>query len=82
MGTNNIKNNTEVAIGSKVTYVNSFGERFTFKISNDEIDLFRNVISACSPFAKAVLGKQPDEDAIIKAPTGDYKIKILNIATS
>jgi transcription elongation GreA/GreB family factor len=69
-----------IRIGSTVTYVNSSGEKFTFTISDREIDLLRNIISVCSPFAKAVLGKRTGEETTVKAPRGDYKIKILNIS--
>ena len=70
-----------VHIGSRVTvYDEDFGEEATYTIKGSmEADSMKNIISNESPVGIALLGHKRGERVTVKAPDGDYVMKILKI---
>ena len=61
-----------VFFGAWVEIENETGERMRFRIvGNDEIYGRNDYISIDSPMARALLKKEVDEDALVRAPGGD-----------
>ncbi len=75
------EDNSVVHIGSKVT-VHDFDldEDVLYTImGTTEVDPMNNVISNESPVGQALLRHKKGETVTIKAPNGEYKLKILKI---
>ena len=70
-----------VHIGATVTvYDEDFEEEVTYTImGTTEVDAIKNIISNESPVGAALLGHKKGETVTVKAPDGDYKLKILKI---
>jgi transcription elongation factor GreA len=69
-----------IAVGSTFTYQDDRGINRTYTISpNHEGNISKGVISPSSPLAQAVLGKQEGDTATVKAPLGNYNIKITKV---
>ena len=75
-------NTDKVSILSKVKVLNlSFNKEFEYTIvSEEESDLQKGKISVQSPIGKGLLGKKKGEEVIIEVPSGELKLKILNIS--
>ncbi len=73
--------NSVVHIGSTVTvYDCDFEEEATYTImGTTEVDAMKNVISNESPVGAALLKHKKGETVTVKAPDGEYKLKILKI---
>ncbi len=74
--------NSVVHIGSSVTVHDfEFDEDVTYSImGTTEVDPMKNIISNESPVGAALLGKKNGETVTVKAPDGEYKLKILKIS--
>ncbi len=74
--------NSVVHIGSSVTVHDyEFDEDVTYSImGTTEVDPMKNIISNESPVGAALLGKKSGEVVTVKAPDGEYKLKILKIS--
>jgi len=48
-------------------------------VGEDEADLKQNKISVSSPVARALIGKEVDDVAIVKAPGGDKELEIIDV---
>jgi len=48
-------------------------------VGDDEADVKQNKISVNSPVARALIGKEVDDVAIVKAPNGDKELEIVDI---
>ena len=74
-------NKEKVSLGCKVqVYDEEFDENIEYEIvGSTEADPKNNRISNESPFGKGLIGKRVGETAVISAPQGDIKLKILNI---
>lgn len=72
----------KVGIGLKVkVYDEEFGEEIEYTVVGSmEADPMNNKISDESPVGKALLGKKAGEEAIVEAPEGEIKLKILSIS--
>ncbi len=70
-----------VHIGSAVTvFDEELGEEETYTImGTTEVDAMHNVISNESPVGAALLRHKKGDVVTVKAPDGDYKLKILKI---
>ncbi len=69
-----------VSLGSKVDFVTEDGEEFTYEIvgtTEAEVELGR--ISNESPIGNALLGRKVGEQAIVKAPVGNYTITVKKV---
>jgi transcription elongation factor GreA len=72
-----------VGFGSRVTLQDlDSRERVTYSIVfGDYIDLDTNQISMASPIGRALLGKQLDEEVVVKLPRGDRRYRIMELTT-
>ena len=56
------------------------GEAVTYQIvGDDEADIKQGKISISSPVARALIGKQPGEVAVVRAPGGDREFEIVDV---
>lgn len=71
-----------VGFGSTVTLENSDnGEKVTYQIVGpDESDIPSGKISIASPIGKALIGKEVDDEVVVKTPGGTKKYTVLKIA--
>ena len=71
----------KVVFGATVTLAEEDGTEKTYMIvGEDEIDLKRGRISWKSPVARALLNKKVGDEVLIRKPSGDSYVEILNIA--
>ncbi|MEX2281032.1 MAG: transcription elongation factor GreA [Gemmatimonadota bacterium] len=72
-----------VGFGSRVTVRDlDSGEHVTYNIVfGDFIDLDTNQISMASPIGRALLGKQLEEETVVRLPRGDRKYRIVELVT-
>jgi transcription elongation factor GreA len=72
-----------VGFGSRVTLQDlDSRENVTYSIVfGDYIDLDTNQISMASPIGRALLGKQLDEEVVVKLPRGDRRYRIMELTT-
>jgi transcription elongation factor GreA len=68
----------KVIFGSTVDIINvETDQAITYKIvGEDEADIKQGKISIGSPFARALIGKEVGDVAIVKAPNGDVEYEI------
>ena len=73
--------NSVVHIGSAVTvYDEEMEEEVTYTImGTTEVDAMNNIVSNESPVGAALLGHKKGERVAVKAPDGDYILKIVKI---
>jgi len=73
--------NGKVVFGATVDLVESeSGEEVTYQIvGEDEADIKAGKISVSSPIARALIGKEIDDVAIVKAPGGDREYEIVDV---
>lgn len=73
--------NGKVIFGTTVELVEvASGNEVTYKIvGEDESDIAKGYISYSSPIARALIGKEMDDVAIVKAPGGDKEYEILDV---
>ncbi|WP_119344770.1 transcription elongation factor GreA [Facilibium subflavum] len=74
----NMQNTGKVIFGATVTLLNVDTETETVYqiVGEDEADIKQNKISVSSPLARALIGKQEGDEAMVKTPggTADYEI--------
>ncbi|MGL5031392.1 MAG: transcription elongation factor GreA [Aeromonas sp.] len=77
-----ITNNGRVIFGATVTLLKSETEEEVIYriVGDDEADIKQNLISVNSPIARALIGKEVDDVAIVKTPAGDVEYDVLNVA--
>ena len=69
----------KIIFGATVTLENEEGVKIVYQIVGaDEIDIKAGKISWNSPVAKALLGKKIDDDVVIKKPSGEEVVSILD----
>ena len=70
----------KIIFGATVKVENFEGVAITYQIvGEDEIDIKQGKISWKSPVAAALLGKKIDDEAVIKKPSGEETVIILDI---
>ena len=76
------KDNNEVSVGTTVTieYVEDEDEEVYQIVGSLEADPFENKRSNESPIGKAIMNKKVGDVISVESPTGNYNIKIVNIA--
>jgi len=74
-------NNGKVVFGTTVViYDEDKDQETTYQIvGEDEADIKQNKISVTSPVARALIGKEVDDVAIVKAPSGDLEYEIVEV---
>lgn len=75
-------NNGRIIFGATVTLLKSeTEEEVVYRIvGDDEADIKQNMISVNSPIARALIGKEVDDVAIVKTPSGDVEYEILEVS--
>ena len=75
-------NNGRVIFGATVTLLKSeTEEEVVYRIvGDDEADIKQNLIYVNSPIARALIGKEVDDVAIVKTPGGDVEYEVLEVA--
>ena len=75
-------NNGRIIFGATVTLLKSeTEEEVVYRIvGDDEADIKQNLISVNSPIARALIGKEVDDVAIVKTPGGDVEYEVLEVA--
>lgn len=73
--------NGKVVFGATVEIENlESEERFVYQIvGEDEADIKQARISIGSPIARALIGKEPEDVVVVKAPGGDVEYEILSV---
>ncbi|MFU8784904.1 transcription elongation factor GreA [Aliidiomarina sp.] len=76
-----IPNNGKVIFGATVTVFNtSSNEEVTYRIvGDDEADIKKNLISVNSPLARAMIGKEVDDVALVATPSGEVEYEVVNV---
>ncbi len=71
----------KVYFGCYVTIEDEDGETTRYRIVGpDEWDIARGEISIDSPMARALLGKQKDDEVLVKRPKGDLDLTIIEVS--
>ncbi len=73
--------NGKIIFGATVTLSNlETEEEVTYKIvGHEEADIKTHKISVNSPFARALIGKEEGEEAVVEAPKGNIEYEIIKI---
>jgi transcription elongation factor GreA len=73
--------NGKVIFGATVTILNiDTDEELTYKIvGHDEADIKYNKISVNSPLARALIGKQKEDEVVVAAPKGNIDYDIVQV---
>lgn len=76
-----MKNTGKVIFGTTVViYDEDADKEITYQIvGEDEADIKAGKISVSSPVAMALIGKQADDVAMVKAPNGDKEYEIVEV---
>ena len=76
-----ITNNGKVIFGTTLDLVNlENDDEVTYKIvGDDEADIKVNKISINSPIARALIGKEEGEVAVVRTPNGDVEYEIVEV---
>ena len=76
-----LANSGKVIFGVTVTLVNvDTDEEVTYQIvGEDEADIKSNKISIGSPVARALIGKELDDEVVVHTPSGDVAYEILKV---
>ena len=70
----------KVYFGAWVTLINEEDEEFCYRlVGPDEFDVKKGFISIDSPMARALLGKQIDDEVMVKIPEGEKLYEIIGI---
>ncbi|WP_107850534.1 transcription elongation factor GreA [Oceanimonas marisflavi] len=73
--------NGKVIFGSTVTLFRVNDEQeITYRIvGDDESDIKANLISVNSPIARGLIGKEEDDVAVVKTPSGEVEYEIIKV---
>ncbi|MDO2947606.1 transcription elongation factor GreA [Aeromonas simiae] len=73
--------NGRIIFGSTVTLLKTeTEEEVVYRIvGDDEADIKQNLISINSPIARALIGKEVDDVAVVKTPGGEVEYEILDV---
>lgn len=72
---------SRVRFGAWIHVENEDGKESVYRlVGPDEFDIKRGFISIESPIGRALMGKQVDDDIIVKRPKGDMELTILDVA--
>ena len=76
-----LENTGKVVFGATVDLVDEdSGEEMTYQIvGEDEADIKQSLISVSSPIARALIGKQEGDVAVVQAPGGEKNYEIVEV---
>jgi transcription elongation factor GreA len=74
----------KIVFGAKVELIDAETEKaVTYQIvGEDEADLAQGKISITSPIARALIGKEEGDEAIVRAPGGEREYEIVSVSYS
>ncbi|WP_116472454.1 transcription elongation factor GreA [Zobellella maritima] len=74
-------NNGKVIFGATVTLLKIDDEKeITYRIvGDDESNIKANLISVNSPIARALIGKEEEDEVVVKTPGGDVEYEIIKV---
>jgi len=74
----------KIVFGAKVELIDAETEKsVTYQIvGEDEADLSQGKISITSPIARALIGKEEGDEAIVRAPGGEREYEIVSVSYS
>jgi len=74
----------KIVFGAKVELIDAETEKsVTYQIvGEDEADLSQGKISITSPIARALIGKEEGDEAVVRAPGGEREYEIVSISYS
>jgi len=74
----------KIVFGAKVELIDAETEKsVTYQIvGEDEADLAQGKISITSPIARALIGKEKGDEAIVRAPGGEREYEIVSVSYS
>lgn len=77
-----VPNQGKVIFGATVTLYNTVTDKeVTYRIvGDDEADIKQNLISINSPIARALIGKQIDDAALVNTPNGEVEYEVVKVA--
>jgi transcription elongation factor GreA len=77
-------NTDKIVFGAKVELIDAETEKsVTYQIvGEDEADLAQGKISITSPIARALIGKEKGDEAIVRAPGGEREYEIVSVSYS
>lgn len=77
----NVRANGKVVFGATVVLADMDTDKeVSYQIvGDDEADITKNLISISSPIARALIGKEEGEVAVVQAPGGDREYEILEV---
>jgi len=77
-------NTDKIVFGAKVELIDAETEKsVTYQIvGEDEADLAQGKISITSPVARALIGKEEGDEAIVRAPGGEREYEIVSVSYS
>jgi len=73
--------NGKVVFGATVVLEDhDSGDEVTYQIvGEDEADVDKGMISVSSPIARALIGKEQDDEVVVKAPAGEHSYDIIQV---
>lgn len=76
-----LPNNGKVIFGATVTLYNTATEKeVTYRmVGDDEANIKQNMISVNSPIARALIGKEVDDVALVTTPNGEVEYEIVKV---
>jgi len=74
-------NNARIAFGATVTLndMDSEDELVYAIVGEDEADADRGKINIASPIARAMMGKEPGDEVIVRLPKGDRELEVVSV---
>jgi len=70
-----------VGLGCTVTVENENGQQFAYRITgSQEANPMEMKLSDDSPFGRAIVGKSVGDSFTVNAPSGSYRMKVIDIA--
>jgi len=77
-------NTDKIVFGAKVELIDAETEKsVSYQIvGEDEADLSQGKISITSPIARALIGKEEGDEAIVRAPGGEREYEIVSVSYS
>lgn len=76
-----LQHSGKVVFGATVTVFNTkTDEEVSYRIvGDDESDIKQNLISVNSPLARALIGKEVDDAAVVTTPSGEVEYEIVSV---
>ncbi len=77
-------NTDKIVFGAKVKLIDAETEKSVAYqiVGEDEADLAQGKISITSPIARALIGKEEGDEAIVRAPGGEREYEIVSVSYS